>query len=55
MSHEIESNFVEESKNEARQCQFCKSCVEQDDTLYCQELGTEVPAIGYCDFFSSRD
>jgi hypothetical protein len=51
MSHEIEADFQTESKNENRQCQLCANYQEG----YCQELQMEVPPIGYCDFFSSKD
>lgn len=55
MSHEIEADFVEESSNDERQCQHCNSCVTGQDSCFCQELEREVPEIGYCDFFQSKD
>jgi len=51
MSHEIEADFREESTNEDQQCQRCDSY----DNGHCSELEMEVPAVGHCDFFSSRD
>lgn len=55
MSHEIEADFVEESKNDEKQCQHCSSCSIGGEKAFCNELNMEVPLVGYCDFFQSKD
>lgn len=51
MSHEIEADYKEEYQNEEQQCQHCNSY----QAGYCNELEQEVPLIGHCDFFQSKD
>jgi len=55
MSHEIEADFIKESKNDEKQCQYCASCSIENKKVFCKELNMEVPLIGYCDFFQSKD
>ena len=51
MPHDIESNFVEESTSDTKQCQFCDSFEIIDEKYVCTEYHEEVPANAYCDFF----
>lgn len=54
MSHEIESEFVEEYHNEEKQCKDCTSfIVNEEGVNYCTEAQSEVPLTGHCNFFQS--
>jgi len=55
MSHEIESNFTAEYWNDERQCRHCDSLEEKQGKNICHESEEEVPLIGHCDFFRSKD
>ncbi|MFZ2310425.1 MAG: hypothetical protein WAW11_02685 [Patescibacteria group bacterium] len=55
MSHEIEADFVAYHTNEDKQCHKCTSYAEFDGKGYCSELQMEVPPVGHCDFFQSKD
>jgi len=57
MSHEIESEFVEEWGNEKSQCQNCTSFSVDETTgeCVCTESQTFIPPCGHCNFFQSID
>ncbi|MFH1427013.1 MAG: hypothetical protein ABIG60_00575 [Patescibacteria group bacterium] len=55
MSHDIESNFTNEYWNEEKQCRDCDSLIEKDGKYFCHESEEEVPLVGHCDFFRSKD
>ena len=55
MSRDIESNFTNDYWNEEKQCQQCDSFQEDDGKTICSEMEVEVPPIGHCDFFRSKD
>ena len=56
MSHEIESEFVDDFANENSQCQNCTSFMINDDgDCFCAESQTSVPPTGHCNFFQSID
>lgn len=55
MSHEIESEFVNDWPNEATQCRNCTSFENRVGAGFCREANDEVPSTAHCDFFQSRD
>lgn len=55
MSHEIESDFVNDWPNEATQCHNCTSFRLEPAPGYCTEAQGEVLPTAHCDFFQAKD
>jgi hypothetical protein len=55
MLHDIDSNYTDEYWNEEKQCRLCDSFEESDGKCFCHESEEEVPSVGHCDFFRSKD
>ena len=55
MSHDIESDFVEEYHNEEKTCPHCDSYEIRDGQGFCKEFNENVPPTAHCDFFRSAN